>query len=54
VKRSLHPRIEAKIAGAVWETVLSLQPDELAKTLQSSVKESQPDNEAIKTAAVRS
>ena len=49
-----YRRIEAKIAGAVWETLLSLLPDELAKTLQSSVQETRPDNEAIKTAAVRS
>ena len=49
-----YRKIEAKIAGAVWETLLSLLPDELARTLQSSVQETRPDNEAIKTAAVRS
>lgn len=43
-------RIEAKIPGVVWETVLSLLPDELAKTLEDSVQETRPDNEAIKTA----
>jgi hypothetical protein len=49
-----YRRIEAKIAGAVWETVLSLLPDELAEALQSSVQETRPDNEAIKAAAARS
>jgi hypothetical protein len=45
--------IEARIAGVVWETVLSFLPDELAHTLQSTVQETRPDNEAIKTAAAR-
>ena len=46
-------RIEAKITGVVWETVLSLLPDELAKTLEASVQETRPDNDAIKTAAAQ-
>ncbi len=41
-------RIEARIAGVIWETVLSLLPEELAKTLESSVQEARPDNDAIK------
>jgi hypothetical protein len=47
-------RIYARIDGVIWETVLSLLPDELAKALQSSVQETRPDNEAIKAAAARS
>ena len=47
-------RIDARIDGVIWETVLSLLPDELAKALQSSVQETRPDNEAIKAAAARS
>ena len=43
-------RIEAKITGVVWETVLSLLPDELAKTLEASVQETRQDNDAIKRA----
>ena len=43
-------RIEATITGVVWETVLSLLPDELAKTLEASVQETGPDNDAIKRA----
>jgi hypothetical protein len=43
-------RIEARIGGAIWETVLSLLPDELAKTLEASIQETRPDSDAIKAA----
>jgi hypothetical protein len=46
-------RIEARIPGVIWETVLSLLPDELAKTLESSIQETRPDNDAIKAAVVQ-
>ena len=46
-------RIEARIDGVIWETVLSLLPDELAKTLESSVEETRPNADAIKAAAMR-
>jgi hypothetical protein len=46
-------RIEARIPGVIWETVLSLLPDELARTLESSVLEARPDNEAIKAAVAQ-
>jgi hypothetical protein len=46
-------RIEARIAGVIWETVLSLLPDELAKALESSVYDTRPDNDAIKTAVAQ-
>jgi len=46
-------RIEARIAGVVWETILSLLPEDLAKTLESSVQEARPDTDAIKTAAMQ-
>lgn len=46
-------RIEAKIPGVIWETVLSLLPDELAKTLESSIQGSRPDNDAIKAAVAQ-
>jgi hypothetical protein len=45
--------IEARIAGVIWETVLSLLPDELAKALESSVYDTRPDNDAIKTAVAQ-
>jgi hypothetical protein len=45
-----YRRIEAQIPGVIWETMLSLLPDELAERLESSVQETRPDNEAIKAA----
>ena len=47
-------RIEARIDGVIWETVLSILPDELARTLESSVRETRPDNDAIKSAVAKS
>ena len=46
-------RIDARIDGVVWETVLSLLPDELSKSLESSVQEMRPNADAIKAAAMR-
>ena len=46
-------RIDAGIDGVLWETVLSLLPDELAKSMELSVQNTKPDTEAIKTAAMR-
>ena len=46
-------RIEARVPGVIWETVLSLLPDELAKTLESSIQETRPDSDAIKAAVAQ-
>jgi hypothetical protein len=46
-------RIDARIAGVLWETILSLLPEELAKSLESSVQETRPDADAIKTAVMQ-
>jgi len=46
-------RIEARVPGVIWETVLSLLPEELAKKLESAIQESRPDNDAIKTAVAQ-
>jgi len=46
-------RIEARIDGLIWETALSLLPDELAKALDSSVQDARPNSDAIKAAAMR-
>jgi len=46
-------RIEARIPGIIWETALSLLPDELAKTLESTIQEARPDTDAIKAAEMR-
>jgi hypothetical protein len=41
------------VSGVIWETALSLLPDELAKALESSIQETQPDNDAIKAAVAQ-
>jgi hypothetical protein len=46
-------RIEAQIPGVIWETVLSLLPEELVKTLESSIQETRPDNDAINAAVAQ-
>jgi hypothetical protein len=46
-------RIDARIDGVVWETVLSLLPDELSRSLESSIQETRPNPDAIKAAAIR-
>lgn len=46
-------RIDARIDGGVWQTVLSLLPDPLAMALMSSVQEKRPNAEAIKQAAMQ-
>jgi hypothetical protein len=46
-------RIEARITGVIWETVLSLLPDDLAKALETSIQETRPDNDAIKAAVAQ-
>jgi hypothetical protein len=47
-------RIDVRIDGVIWETVLSLLPDDLAKNLESAVQETRPDNDAIKAAVAQS
>lgn len=46
-------RIEARISGVIWETVISLLPEEFAKTLESSIQATRPDNEVIKAAVAQ-
>jgi hypothetical protein len=45
--------IEARIAGVIWETVLSLLPDELTKAVEASIQKSKPDNDAIRAAVAQ-
>lgn len=47
-------KIEARVTGVIWETVLSMLPEELAKVLESSIQETRPDNDAIKAAVAQS
>jgi len=46
-------RIDARIDGVLWETVLALLPEELAKSLELSIQEAKPDTDAIKAATLR-
>ncbi len=46
-------RIDVRIDGVIWETVLSLLPNELARALESSVQDARPNADAIKAAAMR-
>ena len=46
-------RIDARIDGVVWETVLAFLPEELVKMLESSIQQVKPDAEAIKSAVSR-
>jgi hypothetical protein len=46
-------KIDARIDGVLWETVLSVLPEELAKSLEGSVQETKPDMDAIRAAVLR-
>jgi len=46
-------RIDAQIDGAIRETVLSLLPEELAKSLEWPIQETRPNADAIKAAVPR-
>jgi Siphovirus Gp157 len=45
--------IDVRIDGVVWETVLSLLPDELSKSMESFIQEVRPNADAIRSAAMR-
>jgi hypothetical protein len=45
-----YRRVEARISGVIWETALSVLPEELSTALESSVQETVPDNGAIRRA----
>jgi hypothetical protein len=46
-------RIDVRIDGVVWETVLSLLPDEVSRSLELSVQQARPNADAIKAATMR-
>jgi hypothetical protein len=48
-----YRKIDARVGGALWETVLANLPDELSKMLECSVEESRPDTDTIKAAILR-
>jgi len=46
-------RVDARISGMIWETALSMLPDELVRKLEFSIQETRPDNDAIKAATAQ-
>ena len=48
-----YRRVDARIDGVLWETVLAQLPEGLADALEASVRETTPDTDAIKAAAMR-
>jgi hypothetical protein len=48
-----YRRIEARIPGVVWDTVLAFLPAEFVKILESTVHEVRLDQEAIRAALAR-
>ena len=46
-------KIDARIGGVLWETVLANLPDELGRMIESAVEESRPDTDTIKAAIQR-
>jgi hypothetical protein len=47
-----YRKIEARVGGVLWETVLSCLPEELERAMTACVQETRPDTEAIKAAAL--
>jgi hypothetical protein len=45
-----YRKIDARIGGVLWETVLANLPDELGRMLEGTVEESRPDTDSIKAA----
>jgi len=48
-----YRKIDARIGGVLWETLLANLPDELGKMLEGTVEESRPDTDTIKAAIQR-
>ena len=46
-------RIDARVPGVIWETVLAFLPEEFVKIMESSIQGIKPDAEAIKAAMDR-
>jgi hypothetical protein len=46
-------KIDARVGGVLWETVLANLPGELGRMIESTVEESRPDTDTIKAAILR-
>ena len=43
-----YRKVEARIGGVLWETILACLPGELERLLAACVQETKPDTEAIR------
>ena len=48
-----YRKIEARVDGVLWETIVSHLPEGLAAALEACVQDTKPDTDAIKAAAMR-
>ncbi len=48
-----YRKVEARVRGIIWQTVLSCLPEELELAMAACVVEMKPDTEAIKAASMR-
>jgi hypothetical protein len=48
-----YRKVEVRIGGVLWETILAYLPKELECALAACIHETKPDTEAIKAAALR-
>jgi hypothetical protein len=48
-----YRKIEVRVGGVLWETVLSCLPEELERAMTACVQEMKPDTEATKAASMR-
>ena len=48
-----YRKIEARVDGVLWETIVSHLPEGLVAALEACVQETKPDTDAIKAAAMR-
>ncbi len=48
-----YRKIEVRVGGVLWDTVLSYLPADLGRSLAACIQETRPDTEAIKAAVLR-
>jgi Siphovirus Gp157 len=48
-----YRKVEVRIGGVLWETILSHLPEDIERSLIGCIQETKPDIEAIKAAALR-
>ncbi len=46
-------KVEARVGGVLWETILSYLPEDLECALAACIQETRPDTDAIKAAVLR-